>query len=92
MNCGVGADGADDAGDADADSWIAAFWRREICSITPPWRAKTPTVICLGVTASTVIVSLSKAMWWVEVMFWANIQRRDLSSGRLSDLTECGVE
>ena len=41
------------------DSWAAAFWRREMCSITPPWRASTPTVICLGVTASTVIVSVS---------------------------------
>lgn len=41
----------------DCDSWAAAFWRREMCSITPPWRARTPTVICWGVTASRVIVS-----------------------------------
>lgn len=62
LNCGVDVD--EESVDCCDDSWTAAFWRREMCSMTPPWRARTPTVICWGVTVSTVIVSLSKISMW----------------------------
>ena len=58
LNCG--ADVEEESVDCCDDSWAAAFWRREMCSMTPPWRARTPTVICWGATASTVIVSVPR--------------------------------
>lgn len=42
-------------------NWGAARLRRERCSATPPWRAKTPTVIF--VVAVILLCSISLSLW-----------------------------